>query len=154
MIDGELDKLVKKSKSYLDSINSSIDPQLTTLLHRYICILLSSNVDKSIQLIFTEFARTRGNKELKRFVAKKFERGTNYQTDKVIQALNTFDPSWGSEFDEKTKQTDLKEKLDALYGLRNSISHGEQVSISRPSLDGYYDAHKRAIALIRKLVLG
>ena len=61
MIDVEIDKLVRSSKSYLDSIIPETDPQLTTLLHRYLCILLSANIDKSIQLILTEFARTHGS---------------------------------------------------------------------------------------------
>jgi hypothetical protein len=155
MINLELDKLVKRARSYIDLIDASTpDPQIVTLLHRYLCVLLSSNVDKSIQLILIEYARMSGNGELKRFVSKKLERGTNYQTEKITQLLGSFNPSWAEQFEATAKQTDLKEKLDSMYGLRNSISHGEHVSISRPSLDGYWDAHNRAVRLIRKIVLG
>jgi RiboL-PSP-HEPN len=153
MIDAELDSLIKKSKSYLDSIDPQSDPQIGTLVHRYLCILFSSNIDKSIQLILTEYARLRGNAALRRFVSKKFERGTNYQTEKIIQTLGTFDPDWGYRFSEHASKTDLKEKLDALYGLRNSISHGELVNVSRPSLEGYFQAHARIITFLRDLVL-
>ncbi|MHC2283975.1 hypothetical protein ACVME8_010645 [Bradyrhizobium diazoefficiens] len=155
MINADLDKLVKRARSYIDLIDASaLDPQIVTLLHRYICVLLSSNIDKSIQLILIEYARISGNGAVKRFVSKKLERGTNYQTEKVTQLLGSFDPRWAEQFEATAKQSDLKEKLDSLYGLRNSISHGEQINISRPSLDGYWDAHNRAVGLIRKIVLG
>lgn len=154
MIHGELDRLVKRSKSYLDSITVETEPQITTLLHRYLCILLSANVDKAIHLILSEFARSHGSPEIARFVAKKYQRGTNYNTEKVIQTLSLFDPKWGKTFGDQVEATQLKEQLDALYGLRNSISHGEQVSVSRPSLDDYFGTHEKIIALIRVIVLG
>lgn len=153
MIDAELDSLIKRAKSYIDSIDVQIEPQIATLLHRYLCILFSSNIERAIQLILTEYARTHGSSELTRFVSKKFERGTNYQTTKVVQTLSAFDPDWGHRFEAHASQTDLKEKLDALYGLRNSISHGELVNVSRPSLVGYFEAHVKIIIFLRDLVL-
>ena len=86
----ELDRLVKRAKNYLNSISVAIDPEISTLLHRYICVLLSSNVDKAIQLILTEFARSHGSPEIARFVAKKYQRGTNYNTERVIQNSQSF----------------------------------------------------------------
>lgn len=154
MIEGEIDKLVRGSKSYLDSIAPGTDPQLTTLLHRYLCILLSANIDKSIQLILTEFARTHGSTEMQRFVSKKHQRGTNYNSERVVQTLNSFDIEWGSRFSRETESTQLKDQLDSLYGLRNSISHGVLVNISRPTLDGYFDTHVKIIGLIKEIVLG
>ncbi len=154
MIQLELNRLVKRAKNYLDSISVAIDPEISTLLHRYICVLLSSNVDKAIQLILTEFARSHGSPEIARFVAKKYQRGTNYNTERVIQTLNLFDPEWGEKFSDEVGTSRLKEQLDALYGLRNSISHGEQVSVSRPSLNEYYETHGKIILLIKTVVLG
>jgi hypothetical protein len=55
--------------------------------------------------------------------------------------------------DQAVASSDLKEKLDSIYGIRNSIAHGEQVNVSRPSLNGYFDAHEKIIGLIRKIVL-
>jgi hypothetical protein len=150
----EIDQLIKRAKNYLDSISPAVDPQITTLVHRYLCILLSSNIDKSIQLILTEFARTHGSEELKRFVAKMYQRGTNYNTEKVIQTLNCFNVDWAQHFKQNVETSDLKEKLDSLYGLRNSISHGELVGVARPTLNGYLEAHQKIIALIKTTVLG
>ncbi len=150
----EIDRLVKRSKNYLESISPEIEPEITTLVHRYICILLSANIDKSIQLILTEFAQTHGSVEIRRFVAKKHQRGTNYNTERIIQTLSLFSPDWGEAFGEFVEATKLKEQLDSLYGLRNSISHGEQVNVSRPSLEGYFEAHTKVIAEVKTIVLG
>ena len=154
MIEVELDRLIKRSKNYLDSVTPDLDPQIATLLHRYICILLSANIDKSILILLSEFGRTHGSAEIARFIAKKYQRGTNYNTERVIQTLNLFDPSWGDKFSRAVDSTQVKEQLDSLYGLRNSISHGEQVTVSRPSLDGYFTTHTKVIALIKEIVLG
>ena len=117
-------------------------------------MLFSSNIDKAIQLILTEFARLHGSDEMARFVAKKYQRGTNYNAERVIQTLNLFDPAWGEKFGERVGTAQLKEQLDALYGLRNSISHGEQVSVSGPSLADYFETHAKIIAVIKTIVLG
>src|SRR5262245_32154386 len=126
MIDLEIDRLIKRSRSYLDSITPGLTPEVTTLLHRYICVFLSSNIDKAIHLILTEFATRHGSPEIVRFVSKNYQRGTNYNTEKICQVLNLFDKAWGEKFTDSVATTKLKEQLDALYGLRNSISHGEQ----------------------------
>ena len=115
MSDVDIDRLIKQSKGYLDSIRADMDPQVTTLVHRYICVLLSANIDQCIQLIFAEFARARGSDEIHRFVSRTYRRGTNYNADKIVQELNSFNPKWGETFKDETERTDLKEKLDALY---------------------------------------
>jgi hypothetical protein len=153
MIDVELDRLVKRAKAYIDLIDINLDPQITTLLHRYICVLLSANIDKAIHAILTEFARIHGSAEILRFVSKRYQRGTNYSAEKTVQTLNSFHPEWGARFATLVEAGRLKEQLDSLYGLRNSISHGEQVTVSRPSLDGYFDAHSKIIAILRQIVL-
>jgi HEPN superfamily RiboL-PSP-like protein len=154
MIELELDRLLKRAKNYLDSIKPDIEPQIATLLHRYLCILLSANIDRAIQLILTEFARTHGSAEIKRYVEKRYERGTNYNAERVIQTLARFDPSWAHKFEGSMNAANLKELLDSLCGLRNSISHGVEANVSRPSLDGYFDAHKEIIGLVKSVVLG
>ena len=152
-MDADLDALIRRVEAYIQLINTDLDPQLTTLLHRYICILFTANIDKAVQIILTEFARIHGTEELRRFVSKKHTRGTNYNTERIVQTLNYFDSDWGKRFLEDATRTGLKEQIDAMYGIRNSISHGEVVNISRPTLDGYNQAHRNAIKVIKEIVL-
>jgi hypothetical protein len=154
MIDVELDSLIKRSRSYLDSISADIDPQLTTLLHRYICVLVSSNIDKAMHLILTEYASMHGSGQLRQYVSKRYVRGTNYNTQRLVTALSLFDAQWGKEFEEQSNNFDLKEKIDSICAIRNSVAHGELANISRPSLNGYFEAHKKVIGLIKEIVLG
>jgi hypothetical protein len=104
-------------------------------------------------LIFAEFRRMSGNSRVARFVSKKFQRGTNYNTERMVQVLNAFDSEWGEQFASAVDASKLKEQLDALYGLRNSISHGEQVSVSRPSVNDYFESHQKIIGLLKSIVL-
>ena len=154
MIDAELDSLAKRSRAYLNAISADLDPQLATLLHRYMCILISANIDKSIHLILTDYATKNGSVQLKQYVSKRYARGTNYNTSRLIAALSVFDAQWGYEFEQQISANDLKEKLDSIYGIRNSIAHGEQANVSRPSLDGYFEAHEKIIGVLKKIVLG
>lgn len=154
MIAVELDRLIKQARSYLALIVPGMDPQVATLLHRYMCVLISSNIDKAMQLILSEYARTHGSTQLNRFVSKRHARGRNFNTQLIVETLSLFDAAWGHAYERKATATDLKDKIDSIYGIRNSIAHGEQYNITRPSLDGYFDAHVRAIALIRTIVLG
>lgn len=154
MIGAELDSLSKRSRSYLDAIVPGTDPQIATLLHRYICVLISSNIDKSIQLILAEYARTHASPQFIRYVSKQHGRGRNFNTEAIITTLSLFDPAWGHRFSEEATRTDLKERLDSIAGIRNSIAHGELVNVSRPSLDGYFEASQKAIGLIKTIMLG
>ena len=154
MIDIDLDRLLKQSQNYLESISSDLEPQITALLYRYICVVVSANVDKSIHLILAEYARCHGSDELKRYVSKRYQRGTNYNAQRIIETLSLFHPQWGEDFRAAIETANLKDQIDSIYGIRNAISHGEPYNITRPSINGYFDAHKNVIELIRKVVLG
>lgn len=153
MIDQLLDALFKRADGYVAHIKADTDAQITTLLHRYICIVISSNIDQAIQAILAEYARTHGSSELKHFVEKRYERGTNYNTSKLTDTLSLFDPAWGQDFENQVLAANLKELLDSIYGLRVNVAHGGNANVSRPTLDGYLKAHKRIIAIIKAIVL-
>jgi len=154
MIEAELDSLNKRAQNYLDSIPPETDPILTTMLHRYLCVLISSNIDKAIHLILTAYATQRGSVQLAHYVSRRYVRGTNYNTQRIITALSLFDAQWGAEFEQAVSDADLKERIDSIYSLRNAVAHGELPNISGPSVRGYFDVQMKVVALIKKIVLG
>lgn len=154
MIEVELDRLARRSGNYLALIVPETDQQVATLLHRYLCLLFSANIDLSIQLILVEYARRHGSPQLVRYISKRHGRGRNFNTQAVVETLSYFDADFGHSFEEEAVRTGLKEKLDAIANVRNSIAHGTEAEVSRPTLDGYFDAYKRTVALVKRIMLG
>lgn len=153
MIESDLDKLIKQTQAYLNSISPELDPQVSTLIQRYICIVVSANVDKSIHLILSEYARRHGSIPLKQYVSKQYRRGTNYNSERIAKTLSLFDPKWAATFRDAVNNTNLKDQIDSIYAIRNAISHGEPYNVSGPSLKSYFETHKKVIELLRKIVL-
>jgi len=153
MIDVELDRLARQLRNYLDAIPTETPPQVTTLVHRYLCMHISSALDQSIQLMFGEYARRHSHPNIVRYITKRMGRGRNYNTQAIIEVLSLMVSDWGHSFSEEAVRTGLKEKLDGLCDIRNSLAHGTEAQISRPTLDGYFHAYKEAVRLIKSLML-
>lgn len=153
MIDSDLDRLIKQTQSYFNCLSPDLDPQVSTLVQRYICIVISANLDKSIHLILSEYARRHGSAPLKQYVSKRYRRGTNYSAERITQTLASFEAKWAEIFREAVDRNNLKDQIDSIYGIRNAISHGEPYNVSGPSLKSYFESHKRVIELLQKIVL-
>jgi len=151
---GDIDQLLQRTKDQLDSITSDIDPKITTLLHRHLCVVISANIDKSIHIILSEYAKKHGSKKLFNYVSRRYQRGTNYNAQRIASALSLFDPQWGHTFDQEIENQSLKEKIDSIRDIRNAVSHGDTPNVSRQTLDGYFDAQKKLINLLEEIVLG
>lgn len=154
MIQAEIDARIKSAKYAIDTIvTSSPDAYLSTLLCRYLCILLSGNIERCIHLILAEYARQHSDARLQKYIFDKFEKGTNYRTQKIIEVLSGFDPDWGRKFEEFIKIKERKDQLDSIYRLRITIAHGNAVDVRLNSIREYFEVHSEAIKFIARLVL-
>jgi hypothetical protein len=79
--------------------------------------------------------------------------GRNCNTQAVIETLSFFEPDWDHAFSQEAVRTGLKEKLDGLCDIRNSLAHGTEAHISRPTLEGYFQAYKEAVRILKDLLL-
>ncbi len=154
MIQAEIDSRLKRAKSAIDAISqASPDPYISTLLYRYICVLLSGNIERCIHLILSEYAKRHSDARMQKYISSRFERGTNYQAQRIIETLSGFDPAWGKEFDDFCKLKERKDRLDSIYRLRITIAHGNDVDVRPETARQYYEVHAEVIRFIASLVL-
>lgn len=149
-----IDARFKKTRSALDRIASnSSDDYLTALLCQHLCIQISGNIERCIHLIFDEYARRHGDVRIRNWISNEFQRGSNYNNQRLIDALSTFDPTWGKEYKEFSEKTGIKEQLDSIYNIRTRIAHGNDTGVGVAAAREYFDAHVKLIQHICSLVI-
>ncbi|HET7238138.1 MAG TPA: HEPN domain-containing protein, partial [Terrimicrobiaceae bacterium] len=125
------------------------DPELLADHAKYVCVLVSGFIEKSLSEIVLEHSRRVGAPSLERFVEANTARFTNANTEKVLQLLGSFDPDWRRTF-EGILVDRYKDAFDSVVGLRHQIAHGVSVGVTYVRIKDYFQAIKEAIELIQQ----
>ncbi len=136
-------KSVVSSQRRLDATFSRInllsteDLEVRSDFARYLCILVSAFIEKSLSTLAGEHCRRLSAPTVSRFAQKKLDRLKNVNSEKLLQFMGSFDP----ELEKETKvfiDGSRKEALDSVVALRNQIAHGESVGVTYVQMNKYY----------------
>lgn len=127
----------------------SSDPELLADHAKYLCVLVSGFIEKSLSEIVLEHSRRVGAPSLQRYVEANTARFTNANTAKVLQLLGSFDPDWRQTF-ETILVDQHKDSLDSVVGLRHQIAHGVSVGVTYARIRDYFKDIKEVITLIQE----
>lgn len=138
IIEKKIDDVILRAKKKKDGDLQKSD------YAKYICILVSGYLEKSITIKLMEYSEARSNKKISRFVENKIRRSTNLTSNKIIELLKMFDDSWG---DNIYKKLDSKKRdhIDSLINLRNNIAHGGDSGIALNHIIDIYDTVKQVL---------
>lgn len=125
------------------------DPELSADYAKYLCVLVSGFVEKSLSQIVLEHARRVGALSLQRYVEANTTRFTNANTEKILQLLGSFDPDWRRAF-EAILVDQYKDAIDSVVSLRHHVAHGSSVSITYVQVKKYFEAIIEVIGLIQQ----
>lgn len=128
------------------------DPELLSDFAKYLCILVSGYLEKSLAELVLEHARQVGAKSMQRFVENNTKRFTNANAERIAQLLGSFDPSWRSLI-EAFLVDDYKAAVDSVVGLRNNIAHGVSVGITYNGISEYYKRIKVVVEQVATICL-
>jgi HEPN superfamily RiboL-PSP-like protein len=126
------------------------DPELLSDFAKYLCILVSGYLEKSLAELVLEHSRQVGAPSLQRFVESKTKRFANANAERIAQLLGSFDPGWKSSI-ESFLVDEYKAAVDSVVGLRNNIAHGVSVGVTYASMLEYYKRIKAVVEEVAKL---
>lgn len=132
---------------------AAADKNLDGRMAAYICrlgsIQICGNLERCFELVLIARLADRSSKQIGSFLRRYFQRGINYDCERICQLLYRFDPNWGHTFEDFVATNDhLKESVSSCYAVRNSVAHGGSQSIGPRILRQYYDA---SLAVVLKL---
>jgi hypothetical protein len=150
-------QIEQRFRSLEELIEAAADKNLDERIASYICRLgsvqICGNLERCIELILVARLADRSPKQVGSFLRRYFERGTNYDCQRIGQLLYRFDSDWGHTFENFVKANDhLKESVSSCYAVRNSVAHGGAQSIGPRILRQYYDASFDVVRKIEEIV--
>lgn len=146
---------VKRLEQRLDAAFKRIsdvgtDIEVQSDYARYLCVLVSGFLEKAVSELVLEHARRTGAPTLQRYVELNTRRFTNANAQRLQNLLGSFDPNWRNEL-EKILVDELKDAVDSIVNLKNTIAHGGSVGVTYQRAHDYYLRIKRVVGKISDL---
>ncbi len=126
------------------------DVELQSDFARYLCVLVSGYLESAVAELVLEHARRSGSPSLQRFVERNTRRFTNANTERLQNLLGSFDPDWRQTL-ESFLVDELKDAVNSIVDLRNSIAHGGSVGLTYQRIADYYARVQRVVDRIADL---
>lgn len=127
-----------------------MDAELQSDFARYLCVLVSGYLEKSVYELAVEHSRKTGGPSLQRFVDRQTRRFTNANFTKLKQLMGAFDPVWATELDDNVDAS-LKDAVNAVVDLRNRIAHGGSVGVTYGTVVDYFLRVQQVVDFIADL---
>jgi hypothetical protein len=113
------------------------DAELQADFSKYLCVLVSGYLEKAVFTLVVDHARKVGAPSLQRFVHQRTKNFANAKSQKLINLLGDFDQGWRISL-EGILVDDLKDAVDSVVNLRNTIAHGDSVGVTYQTVVDYY----------------
>ncbi|ORC30660.1 hypothetical protein B4O97_17900 [Marispirochaeta aestuarii] len=141
-----IDNLFKKVTVILKG--DSYDIELIAEFTKYLCVLVSGHLEKSIYMCLLAYSSNHGSIEVRNYIDSNLKNFTNARTGKIESLLEQFNREWKSNLVEMRDYEEIKGSVNSLITVRHAIAHGNTIDLSMVSLTKYYDDTKK---LIRKI---
>ena len=144
----EIDRIKRQLDSTFARINT-IDVgelELRSDFSRYLCVLVSGYIEKSVQELAHQLARRSSATPVARYVGEQISWFQNARADKLLNLVGSFDPDWRD-----TLERDFGDELAAvnsIVGNRHQIAHGGTASVSYAGIKEYYEQVQRLISYL------
>lgn len=150
-------EIEQRFKRLEELIIAASDKNLDEKMASYICrlgsIQICGNLERCVELIVIARLADHASKQIGSFLRRYFERGTNYDCDRICQLLYRFDSNWGRVFEDFVRENDfLKESISSCYAVRNSVAHGGAQSLGPRILRQYYEASMEIVKNLEETV--
>lgn len=121
--------------------------ELRSHMARYLCVLVSGFVERSVSHIIDDYARRRSAPEVYRFVSLQLKSFQNASTNKILKMITNFDDSWAKQF-AKDIEGEIKDSVDSVVATRHQIAHGGNTGITLARMKDYYKGARDLVDLL------
>jgi hypothetical protein len=142
----QLDSLFAKAGTF------SQDPEAQSHWTRYLCVLTSGFMEVGVRTICCEYARNKSHQNIASFVESRLKRFQNARMELILQTASVFNTQWRSDIESATTD-EMKDAVDSIVNLRNSIVHGGVVGLTLGNMKRYYSNALKVLELVEKVVL-
>ena len=139
-----LDNLFGQVKEFTD--NSELQAQWS----RYLCILVAGFIEKSLQEILYKYTNDKAAPNIRNYVYSRLKRFTNPNMEDILTLLGAFHIEWRFKT-ESLAEGEMKDAVDSVIALRNTIAHGENTGISYTRIKEYYDSILKLVEHIESI---
>ena len=120
---------------------------------RYLCVLVSGYLEITIRTIYRTYGEACANPNVARYVARQLNGFQNPRMEPIVQLAGSFNAEWGEQLKAAT-DGEIKDAVDSLIDLRNSIAHGRDVDVTYARVRDYYERARRLVNLIQQQCQG
>jgi hypothetical protein len=117
---------------------------------RYLCVLVSGYLERSVAELVLEHARRTGGPTLQRYVESRTRRFANANCQRLKELLGSFNPDWSTRLD-SVLVDEFKDAVDSLVALRHAIAHGDSAGVTFHRVADYYASIQMVIEEIADL---
>lgn len=146
---GRLETQLDATFQRIKSLGPNVDIEVQSDFARYLCVLVSGYLEKSVAELVLDHARRNGA-TLQRFVEYETRRFTNANSQKLLDLVGSFHPDWRRSL-ETFMVDDIKDAVDSVVSLRHRIAHGGTVGVTYQRIGGYYERVKKVVSQISLL---
>jgi hypothetical protein len=111
---------------------------------------VSGYLEKSVAELMIEHARKNGATTLQRFVEYRTRQFANANSQRLADLVGSFHSEWRRGL-EVFLVDDVKDAVDSVVNLRNTIAHGGTVGVTYRRVLGYYELVKKVVAHVAQL---
>lgn len=141
----------KRLNSLYSKTTDFDDPEIQSHWVKYLCILSSGHIENSIRYIYGTYAKNKSHENLANYIQNNLRRFQNPKTEKIIDITSAFNKDWGENLEKYLSDSDeMKSSINSIIGLRNSIAHGESVTVTYSSLEKYWKNTIKVLEFIEK----
>lgn len=148
---------LQSRKSELEAAIAEIEAlecpdKIRAYLCKFLVILMCGYIERSIEVIILERLSSRAQKRVLNFVKSYFRRGQNLKCAAIFELLERFDVNWARSFRQTMDLSgNTAEKIDSLYGIRNSIAHGGSHSLGISALKSYKEDVVKLVEIVMEV---
>jgi hypothetical protein len=146
----KLEQVFKDTAELLREINRhSIDLQMQSHLAKYLCVLVSAFLEKSVRAILHDYAKARSAPAVWKYVEDQLQSFYNPKTNRVLELVGRFSPTWKTAL-EATIEEEVRDALDTIVENKNRIAHGRDSQITFVGIQSYYARAQKVLDLMEQ----
>ncbi|MDZ7793925.1 MAG: HEPN domain-containing protein [Spirochaetia bacterium] len=154
----EIEKSKRKIENIFEKIdylneNDNYDFELVSHLTKYLCVLISGYLEKSIYLLLLKYSEEKSHDYIKNYIHNNLKTFTNAKTEKIETLFKKFNDDWVVKLSEIDNYDEVKASINSIIGQRHRIAHGNDSTIGFVSLKEYYKNINKMIEHIKIEIL-
>ena len=126
------------------------DGELLSDFARYLCVLVSGYLEQAVIELAMEHVRLHSNPSVQKYVEARLRSFTNANSQRLLTLLGNFDADWRLDM-EVYLVDELKDAVDSIVNLRNTIAHGRPSGVTIGRVTDYYRRVDRVVDHIADL---